>query len=160
MRAPLTLAALAIVATSALSACGSDGGSEASGGDKDSYCADLKKDASTFSDLGGDNDIQSVIDSFHKLADEAPDEVNADWKVLDGAFVKLESSLKSAGITVEQFDKVRSSGGKNLPDGVDPAKLQKVTSELQSVDSTKLQTASDNIEKHAKSACKVDLSPS
>lgn len=162
MRTPVALAAVLLAATT-LSACGSsDGGSSADGGskDKDSYCADLKKDAQYFKSLdGGDgSQIQEAINRFHELADEAPSAVSSDWKTIDGAFTQLEQGLKSAGITVEQFGQIQSTG--KVPSGVDATKLQSVVKNLQSLSNEKFEKAGDNIEKHAKSECKVDLSGS
>lgn len=158
MRAPVALAAVVLAATT-LSACGSSGGGSSAGGSNDTktYCADLKKDASYFKGLsGGDgSDIQEAIDRFHKLAKESPSAVSSDWKVIDGAFTKLETGLKSAGITVEQFGQIQSTG--KVPAGVDATKLQSVVKNLQSLSNSKFEKAGDNIEKHAKSKCKVDL---
>ena len=44
-----------------------------------------------------------------------------------------------------------------IPDGVDMPALQELTTELQELDTDEFQAASDNINKHAKDECGVDL---
>jgi hypothetical protein len=93
MRSKIVFAAVGLMlAGTALTACGSsDSGSSDSSGD---YCSELKSDKAFFGTLdGSDPDLSKLDEVFtrmHTLADEAPAEVAADWKTLDGAFTTIE----------------------------------------------------------------------
>ena len=159
MKIPLTIAS-AVLLGSVLTACGgSDGGGGAlsgSGGKGSDYCKDIKAAAATFGDLdsGDTASIGEAFATFHKLAGEAPGDIKADWKTLDGAIVTVEKALTDAGIKIEDFDKL-SSG--QLPEGVDPNKLAGLATVFDNLSSAKFDKASKSIETHAKSVCKVDL---
>lgn len=152
--------ASAVLLGGVLTACGggdgSDGGGGATGGGGSGYCKDIKEAAATFGDLGaGENSsIGDAFTTFHKLAAEAPGAVKDDWKTLDGAITTVEDSLKSAGIKLEDFDKLQSG---QIPDGVDVKKLQGLATEFQKLSGAEFEKASKNIETHAKDVCKVDL---
>ena len=102
MKIPMALAS-AVLLASTLAACG--GGDGGSGGEDSDYCKDLKKAAKTFGDLSSGNDLgelDAAFDTFHKLADEAPSDIEKDWKKLDGAITTVEKALKDAGTDVRR----------------------------------------------------------
>lgn len=150
MRTVTALAAIALAA-STLSACG---GSESS-----AYCKDLKSDKAYFDNFGGSNpDISKLDEAFkrmHNLADEAPDAVSKDWKVIDDALTTVDKALKDAGISFADLAKLQKG---QTPEGVDMAKLQALAPKLQSLGGSEFSKASKAIEKNAKSDCKVNLS--
>ena len=94
---------------------------------------------------------------MHKLADEAPDEVKDDWKVLDGALNDLQAALKKAGLTTDDLAKM-SQG--QMPENFDMTKLQQLQEDMSSLGDQKFEDASNAIEKHAKDECNVDLGSS
>ncbi len=151
--------ATAVLLGGVLTACGGsdDGGAlGGNGGSGSDYCKDMKEAASSFSDFGG-GDAASISDAFttfHKLADEAPAAVKADWKTLDGAIQTVEDALADAGIKIEDFDKL-SKG--QLPEGADPAKLAGLAGEFQKLSNAEFEKSTKAIEAHAKSVCKIDL---
>ena len=108
MKQRLVLAAVAALCASTLTACG--GGTKA-------YCDDLRAANKDFSSLDSADfsKFDEAISTMHKLADEAPDEVASDWKVLDGALNDLQDALKKAGLTMDDLSKM-SSG--QMPDNV------------------------------------------
>jgi hypothetical protein len=136
-----------------LTACGSDNGDKAGGGD---YCKDLKAakkkvDALKGGDLKG---IDETVDTMHELADEAPSEIKDDWKVLVDGVDKIVAAIKKAGLSDEDMATLQSG---QIPDGVDMAALQSLMTEIQSLDTDEFQKAGDDINKHAKDKCGVDL---
>lgn len=156
MKIPLAIASTVLLG-GVLTACGgSDGGSGGSGGSGSDYCKDIKAAAATFGSLdsGDTASIGDAFTTFHKLADEAPGDVKADWKTLDGAIKTVEDGLADAGIKIEDFDKLASG---QLPDGVDQSKLAGLVTTFQKLSSAEFEKASKAIETHAKSVCKVDL---
>ncbi|WP_027862237.1 hypothetical protein [Marmoricola sp. URHB0036] len=155
MRTSLVLAALAL-SLGSLTACGSDENSADS-----SYCKDLKADKAYFDSFNGSSPdvskLDEAFDRMHSLADEAPDAVKDDWKVLDGALTTITDAFKDAGIKLSDLDKLQQG---QIPKGADPQKLAALAPKLQEMSSGKVETASKNISKHAKSTCKVTLGSS
>ncbi len=149
MKATLAIAGAVLLGTS-LTACGG-------GGDKDSaYCTDLESASKTFDTLDSGNigGLEDAFKTFHQLADEAPDDVEADWKVLDDGITSVEKALSDAGIKFADFAKIQAG---ELPEGVDPTKLQGVASSFTQLSDEKFTDAGNNIQKHAKDACDVTL---
>lgn len=154
MKRILSAAAAAALGLCLLTACGGDGGGKAgSGGD---YCSDLK-DAKKEVDAikGGDfSDLETTTDTMNELADEAPDEIKDDWEILVKGVEKLVDALKKAGLDDDDMATLQSG---EVPDDVDMTALQSLMTELQALDTPEFQEASDNINKHAKDECGVDL---
>jgi hypothetical protein len=154
-----TTAVLSTIALSGamLTGCGSSGGSSSS-----NYCDELKAAKSQFSSLNSGtpdfNKFSDAIATFHKIADDAPQDISADWKKLDGALTKLESDLKSAGLSLKDLGTITAGG---VPEGMTQdqltAALPKLQSAFSSLSGSDLEAASKNIEKNAKSECKIDL---
>ena len=69
----------------------------------------------------------------------------------------MQDALKEAGLKISDLEGL-SSG--NIPEGLDQTKLAALAEDLQAVGSEKVQDAADNIEKHAKDECDVDLGES
>lgn len=149
MRTSIALAALAL-SLSTLSACG--------GSDSDAYCKELKADKAyfnTFSSSTPDFDkLDEAFAKFHSLADQAPDEVADDWKVIDGAVTTVENALKDAGIKFSDLPKMQQG---QVPEGVDASKLAALAPKLQKLGDAKFEKAGKSIEKHAKDTCDVTL---
>jgi hypothetical protein len=154
MKISLTLAGVVLLGTS-LAACGGSGDDGGGGGGGD-YCADLKKAQSTFADVSGSDfsALDSAIKTFHKLADEAPSDVAAEWKTLDGAFVKVEDALADAGIKMSDLADIQSG---KIPEGADVSKLSSLGTTFSEISSDKVLDAQKVIEKHAKDECDVEL---
>jgi len=155
MRTSIAFAALTLTLAS-LTGCGSG-----SSGADSSYCKELKADKAYFASFNSGNpDISKLDEAFnrmHSLADKAPDAVKDDWKTLDTALTSITDALKDAGISFADIAKMQQG---QIPKGADPQKLAALAPKLQEMSSAKLETASKNIEKHAKSTCKVTLGSS
>jgi hypothetical protein len=151
----LSAVATAALGLSLLTACGDDGGDKASGSGGD-YCSDLKAAKKEVDAVkGGDfSDLEKTTDAMHKLAGEAPDEIKDDWETLVAGIDKLVAALKKAGLDDDDMATLQSG---QIPDGVDMAALQSLMTEIQSLDTDEFQKAGDNINKHAKDECDVDL---
>jgi len=146
-----------VLSASVLTGCGGGGGSST-----DAYCKDLKAAKADFSSLGSSTPdfgkFSDVIDTFHKLAGDAPSEVKSEWKTLDSAMSTLQKDLKDAGLS---FDDLGPISQGQMPEGMTQDDLTKLGPTLQKafakLDDPKFKKASDKIEKHAKSECNVDL---
>ncbi|MFC5178575.1 hypothetical protein [Nocardioides taihuensis] len=130
-------------------------------GESSSYCDDLKSAQEEFAAFDSDNpdmaDLDKAMDRMHQLAGEAPDAVQEDWATLDGALQDFQTALEDAGLTMDDLAKMQNG---EMPENFDPAKLQELAPKLQSLGDQDFQDAADNIEKHAKDECNVDLGSS
>ncbi len=155
MKRILSAAAAAALGLCLLTACGDDGGGKA-GGSSGDYCSDLKDAKKEVDALkGGDfSDLEKTTDAMNELADEAPDEIKEDWEILVNGVQKLVDALKKAGLDDDDMATLQSG---QIPDGVDMTALQSLMTEIKALDTEEFQTAGDNINKHAKDECKVDL---
>jgi len=151
----LSTVAVAALGLCLLTACGDDGGNKASGGSGD-YCADLKAAKKEVDALkGGDfSDLQKTTDAMKKLAGEAPDEIKDDWTTLLDGFEKLVAALKKAGLSDADMSTLQSG---QVPDGVDTAALTSLMAEINSLDTPAFEKAGEDINKHAKDKCGIDL---
>jgi hypothetical protein len=157
MRIPALLAGLAL-ATSVLTGCGGGSSEDTAASDTATYCKELKADAKYFQGFSRGNPDPSLIGDafgkFHALADAAPDDVAADWKVLDGTLTELERTLSEAGISTDDLGGIAKG---DLPKGIDMAKLSKLVPKIQQLNSQELQDSVKAIRTHAKKECGVTL---
>jgi hypothetical protein len=161
MRIPALVAGLALAA-SVLTGCGGGGSDDTAATDSETYCTQLEADAKYFQAFsGGDPDPSLVGDAIgrvHDLADAAPDEVAADWDVLDATLTDVERTLNEAGISTDDLEGIAEG---QLPKGVNMAELSKLLPKLQQLNNPELQDAVKAIRTHAKDECGVTLdSPS
>ncbi len=149
----LSTAAAVALGLSLLTACGDDGGGSAGSGD---YCDDLKAAKKNLDSIeGGDlSSLSDTADQIHKLRDEAPDEIKDDWEILSDGFDKIIAAFKKAGLSDEDIANLQ---GGQLPDDVDMAALQAAMAEIQELGGEEFTKAGDNISKHAKDECGIDL---
>ena len=126
------------------------------GSETKAYCNDIKKADKNFSALdGGDfSKLDQAFAAFHKLAAESPSKIKADWTVLEGAVTTMEKGFKDAGIKFSDLAELQKG---KTPAGVDVSKLSKLSTSMDKFGDAKFKTASDNIAKHAKDECKVNI---
>jgi hypothetical protein len=143
---PAAIASVVLLAI--LSGCGGGNGADSD------YCKDLEAAAPKFAALRTNDtaQLEDVFKASHKLADEAPGDVKADWKVLDEGMTDIEKALKDAGIKFSDFAELQQG---KIPEGVDIEKLQGLPAKFQKLDSPAFDKASKNIGRHAKDVCKV-----
>lgn len=150
MKTALALATATLLATT-LAACGGDSGKDSA------YCKDLKSASTQFDSLSSSDvsKLDEAFATFHKLADEAPGDVEDDWKILDDGITSVEKALKKAGLKFSDFADIQQG---KMPKGVDVSKLQGLATEFSKLNSKDFDKSSKDIEKHAKDVCKVKLS--
>lgn len=164
MRTTTAIVSTVLLSVGLLAGCGSgDGDDKSSAGGGDDYCTQLKAAKADFASFDSSSPnfdkLDDAIATFHKLADNAPSAVDEDWKTLDGALDSMEKALDDAGLKLSDLSAITAG---NLPEGMTAQELQDLGPKLESafsgLDSDKVEAASDNIEKHAKDECGVDLS--
>jgi hypothetical protein len=149
----LALAGAVLAAATTLTACGSGSGD---------YCADLKSYSEDAAGLtaGQANDADQVKEqraNVEKLADEAPDAVKDDWKVLTDLFASVDKIQKEVGLSDEDLAKASSGDTSDL----DPKKVTEFGQKASALyGENDLAKAGEAITKHAKDECDVDLNAS
>lgn len=159
----------ALLATSALmlaalSACGSNSETSASGtstkggggsGDS-SYCAALSAANDKYFTGGGTTlaDPEAAYGAMRLLAKQAPKAISADWEVMDEGIQTLFDVLADAGI---EFDELSEIFEDNIPEGFDISRLDKLEPAISAMASPEFQAAEEKVQAHAKSECKVDF---
>jgi hypothetical protein len=145
----VVLVAVATLMSGMLTACG--GGGEAA-----AYCDSLEEAEQEFGTLesGDFASLDEALDKLHELADEAPDDVKDDWETVDGALTDMEQAFEDAGLELADLEGITNG---EIPEGVDVEKLTTLTQELGQITSGDFEAAANNIEKHAKDECDVDL---
>ena len=156
-----TAAAGAVVVLGSLTGCGGDDGGGGGESSADDYCGAVEAAKAQFDDLETGNFVafDQAFDTLRGLAEQAPEEVAAEWQVLVGGLDQFESALENAGLSLEEFGAYVEDPA-NPPEGLDPAALEQLGTELQSLDSGEFTQASEAITKHAQSECGVDLEDS
>ena len=151
MKRMTTMLAATVLGASLLTGCSGDG--------TDAYCDTLKSTQKDFDDFEAADfsNFDEFTDRVEELADDAPDEVKDDWKVLADAFNGFVDALDDAGL--EPADLEGLSNGE-MPEGVDMEQLQEAMSKAQDLGGKDFEKATDAIEKHAKDECNIDLSAS
>ena len=156
MRTSIAFAALTLTLAS-LTGCGSG----SSSGADSSYCKELKADKAYFASLGsGSPDVSKLDDAFDQDAlagRQGPRRREGRLEDARHALTSITDALKDAGISFADIAKMQQG---QIPKGADPQKLAALAPKLQEMSSAKVETASKNIEKHAKSTCKVTLGSS
>lgn len=159
MKRSLALAS-ALVLAGVLAGCGNDGGGENQAESADSYCDELRDANEEFSAISGENPdpekLDSALQRMSEIAEQAPSEVQSEWETLDSAITEVRTGLEEAGVTFADLAKL-SDDPSALPEGVDQAKLMELAQTVQKMDSEEFTTASEKIQKHAKSECDVEL---
>lgn len=131
-----------------LTACGADD-------DRNNYCESLQSADSAFSDIYSSDGkrIEAALDEVHSIARQAPPAVEDDWKIVDAAVTQLRKNLDAAGVSLADL----AQSGREAPDTPDPAMARRLAQSVQELASAKVTKANEQIAKHAKSECHIDL---
>lgn len=160
MRRTLTIAvAPALLLAGLLSGCGSDGDSSSSSGDYCDIAKSIKDDVNGI-DLENLDDatFNQLQDNLNQLEAAAPDNVQEDWALLSDKFAELDNILSDAGLSLDDLSELQAG---QLPEGVDMAKLQEMSTKMQEFsDTTEIDPAIKNIEKSLKDDCGIDTEES
>lgn len=116
------------------------------------YCELLGTDfADLFSNIKGPEDVTAAVDVIEKIADEAPDDVQDEWGVMEGALGEMQGALTKAAALQK-----KAAAGK-----VSQQKLQQETAKLmkdmQALDTPENNKAGDAVSKHASEYCGISL---
>ncbi|CAA9323475.1 MAG: hypothetical protein AVDCRST_MAG29-591 [uncultured Nocardioidaceae bacterium] len=136
-----------VLAAGTLAGCG--GGTEA-------YCDSLRDAQGDFEALetGDAAGLGDAVDTLRDISGDAPDEVSADWEVVNGTLDDMESALDDAGLS---FDDLGGLAEGQIPEGVDEADLTALQESFEALSTEEAEEAGNNIQEHAQNECDVDL---
>jgi hypothetical protein len=118
------------------------------------YCAALKADQETFSEMQDDTSGVALLGHLpllHRLADKAPDDLSDEWQVLLGALDSFSHTLDEVGVSPDDFVAGKPPAGLSVADQARVAHAADVLSSPDVVD------AANGIEQQAKDVCKLQL---
>lgn len=139
-------AALAAVLVLVSAGCGGD--------PQESYCDALKSEQKAFSEMQEDTSGLGLLHHrslLHRLADEAPDDLQDEWQTLLGALDAFAETLDEIGVEPDDFAHGQPPAGLSE---ADRTRIANAASELSAED---VVVAADGIEQHAKDVCKLQL---
>ena len=127
-----------------------------SGSDTEAYCdtlSDAKSDIDAL-EAGDPGAFSTAFEAFDTLADEAPKEVEDDWKVMQEGVQRIEDAFEDAGLAMDDLSEVMTG---EIPEGVDLEKLQELGTTLEELDSEEFNDATEAISEHAEEECGITL---
>lgn len=142
MRRIGTWTAAAVLGAGLLAGCG--------GSDTEAYCDGLKDAQELFSGGVDPKKLDEMFDKIDDITDDAPDAVKADWEQLNGALADFQDALKAAGLNPDELD---DFGDMKDVDPEAMATLEEAAAKIQ----TDFEGAEENIQKHAKDECDIDM---
>lgn len=160
MRRIGTWAAAIVLGAGALAGCGGDdsssaeddggsGGSDSSAESSD-YCDRIDGFADTLMGSGSAQDLEDLRTTAEELADDAPDEVSAEWGKIRDAFNALDDKLEEAGLSLEDLQDPTALSAEQQQ------ALVSINEDLVAV-GEEVGTAGQTISEHAETECGVQL---
>lgn len=123
----------------------------------ESYCAELKDQQETLSDLAvrssrpGEDVLGQTLDVWKDLRDQAPDDIEDEWSTLVFALEGIVDAFEAAGTTPQEYDPA------SPPEGVTDAESERLKDAAAELASPRVRAAAEGVEQHARDVCKVDL---
>lgn len=177
-RSKTTMAATALALTLTLSACGggeeqpaetpseptsesaatpspTESESQAAAADSE-YCQQLEGSQDQFGSIarGDVGQFDEAVAEMRDLQKTAPPEIEPAWDDLLAPVDQLETGLKDAGLKLSDLEGL-SRG--EIPRGVNPRRLQEAATDLQGLNSAKVNEAASEIERYAVEECGITL---
>jgi hypothetical protein len=122
--------------------------------DQEKYCDAVKDHQQKLSDvLGGDSPsaLLEALPIFRDLADDAPEDIRDDWKVVVDALAGLEDALEKADVDPATYDR------DHPPSGLSQADQDRIDQAAAEVGSEATVTAFNAVDQEAKDVCGTPL---
>lgn len=124
--------------------------------DSERYCEALETEQKTLTELAnssaeGDDVLTPTLESFQRLRDTAPEELEAEWDTVVLAYEALVDAVEEAGIDPAEYRP------EDLPDGVSDAEADRLGSVASKLASARVREAGAGIEQHATEVCGVSF---
>lgn len=145
---PARLTAVAVLTSALLGSCADQG---------EKYCETLAEEQQTLTELaddsaGGDGDVLTpTLESFQRVRDDAPEELQDEWDTLVLAYEAVVDAVDEAGIDPAEYDP------EELPEGLSRDEQQRLASVVSKLQSSRVFEAATGIQQHAAEVCDVDF---
>lgn len=93
-----------------------------------------------------------ALPSFEALADEAPQDIRDEWRIVVTRITELRDALSEAGVDPSTYDPEKP------PEGLDAAQLQAIRTAAIRLGSEETAAALTGVEQQARDVCKTPLS--
>jgi len=122
------------------------------GSDSD-YCSALKAAKAKFSNLDQFKPAQfeDLKNTLSDIADKAPENIRAQWEVLDSKFSQLSDALENLGVDLSDL------GDPSALASLDPQKLKEFQAAIKNLDGNDISKATDAISAEVKADCGIDM---
>lgn len=154
----VSLASIALIAATSLTACG--GGDSSSAGD---YCDIYKSAHKTLGDLDltelNKGEIDKTFDYIKKLEDAAPnDKLRKAWQTSDDTLHQIKKALEDSGMTFSDLGKLKDMDSpSDLPQDISMDDVKKFLQEFKGIDKDKMDQAQETVQDYARKTCNVDV---
>jgi hypothetical protein len=124
-----------------------------SGGSDSDYCSALKAAKAKFSNLDQFKPAQfeDLKNTLSDIADKAPENIQAQWEVLDSKFSQLSDALENLGVDLSDL------GDPSALASLDPQKLKEFQAAIKNLDGNDITKATDAISAEVKADCGIDM---
>lgn len=140
-------AALVLAAVVLLGSCADEG---------EEYCEVLAEEQQTLTKLADDSAeggdvLTPTLESFARLQETAPDELQDEWDTLAAAYEALVDAVQAAGIEPAEYDP------ENPPDDLSAKEANRLAAVASKLRSSRVAEAAGGIQDHAREVCEVDF---
>lgn len=141
------MAVLVLAAAVLLGGCADEG---------EQYCEALAEEQQTLTKLADDSAdggdvLGPTLESFQRLQENAPEELQDEWDTLTAAYEALVDAVESAGIEPADYDP------ENPPDDLSLKEANRLGAVASKLGSVRVSDAAGGIQDHARDVCDVDF---
>jgi hypothetical protein len=139
-------ALLALAMTAAVAGCGENS--------IESYCSDLRehrKEMAEMIESSSPSALLKHLPMLRDLAEQAPRDLEDEWRVFVGALDRLDDAIRDAGVKPSDFE-----DGKP-PAGLSAAERQAIEDAANQIRTDEVVEAASGIEQQGRDVCKVNL---
>ena len=122
--------------------------------DQERYCDAVMDHQEKLTEVLGDGSPSALLEAlaiFRDLADDAPDDIRDDWKVVVDAIAGLQDALETAGVDPATYDR------DHPPSGLSQADKDRIDQAAAELGSEATVTAFNAVDQEAKDVCGTPL---
>lgn len=121
---------------------------------REDYCEAVTDRQRTLTDVLAEDSpdaLLKALPTFHELADQAPSDIQDEWKTFLDALDGLEEALDEAGVDAATYD------AKKPPADVTPEQQDAIAAAADQLVDPEVATAYEGVKQHAKDVCQTPL---
>lgn len=121
----------------------------------EAYCSavvDHRSELGAALTAGKETGLLRALPAFEDLADKAPDDIRADWRLVVDRVGALRDALTEAGVDPSSYDAAKP------PAGLEPAQVKAIETAATQLAAQDTTTAIGRVQQQARDVCKTPLS--